>query len=106
MNIGSGINGNESGKIIMARGIFLMPLIFLLDMPQRFRYIWVKQYRKGVFKIEKQFLTEKDVAKMLNRSPETIRSWRKSGTGPEYHIDPKGRVHYERNKVMEWFENK
>lgn len=52
--------------------------------------------------MEKRFLTEKDVAKMINRAPETLRVWRHKGIGPEYLTDPNGGIHYTQKKIDEW----
>jgi len=49
-----------------------------------------------------EFWSEKEVANYLNRSRETLRSWRRNGTGPEFVTDPKGRIHYPKIKVQEW----
>lgn len=42
------------------------------------------------------------VARLLNRSEQTIRHWRKIGEGPQWVKDPRGRVHYEKSEVENW----
>jgi len=49
-----------------------------------------------------EFWTEKRAAEFLNRSRETLRSWRRNWTGPEFVVDPMGRIHYPVQKVKEW----
>jgi len=53
-----------------------------------------------------KFWTEKQAARFLNRSPEALRAWRRKGTGPEFVTDPMGRIHYDKEKVREWIQNK
>jgi hypothetical protein len=47
------------------------------------------------------FLTEKEFATIIRRSPETIRQWRRSGRGPRW-IKIGGRILYEADSVKDF----
>jgi len=47
------------------------------------------------------FLTEKEFATIIRRSPETIRQWRRGGRGPRW-IKCGGRILYPTESTKEW----
>lgn len=51
-----------------------------------------------------QLLNTRDAAKLLGRSPATLKRWRHQGTGPDY-IQIKKRVSYDREVLLKFIQH-
>jgi len=55
---------------------------------------------------QKERLTAREAAGILNKEVSTLASWRCKNSAPlPYHKDPNGRIYYKRTEVMKYQEN-
>ena len=53
--------------------------------------------------VETPWMTEKEAAVYLRRSPDTLSGWRFAGIGPPWHQPvPRGAVSYHRDELDQW----
>jgi hypothetical protein len=51
------------------------------------------------------FLTAKQAAVILGRSPETLKKWRQHGKGPKFVRHPDGAIRYSLNELMKFVQD-